>query len=105
LPGCYHFGKTWQAGRNLYPIFLGILTAFLPCAITLFVAERVIVNANAWEGSLIMLVFVLGGAIPLLALIFLSTCFFKRNDYFLKISGFFILFTVLYNILESLGVL
>lgn len=105
VPGCHHFGKSWQSSRNLYPIFLGMITVFLPCAITLFVGERVIANANPWEGSLIMLIFVLGGVIPLLALIFFSTKFAQKSDYFLKISGFFILFTVLYNIIESLGLL
>ncbi|HPL93395.1 MAG TPA: sulfite exporter TauE/SafE family protein [bacterium] len=103
VPGCYHWSNSLQRGRNIYSGFLGMLTVLLPCAITLFVSERVIVNANPWEGVLIMLIFVMGGILPLLALIFFSAKFARKSDYFLKISGFFILFTVLYNILESLG--
>lgn len=105
VPGCYHWGESLKKSQQWYPVLLGMITVFLPCAITLFVSERVIVNANPWEGSLIMLVFVLGGALPLFGLIFLSTRWVSKSTYFLKISGFFILFTVLYNILESLGVL
>lgn len=105
VPGCYHWSESLKKSRQLYPVLLGMITVFLPCAITLFVSERVIVNANPWEGALIMLIFVLGGAVPLFGLIFLSTRWASKSAYFLKISGFFILFTVLYNILESLGVL
>jgi len=87
------------SGR-LSPFIIGSLTFFLPCGFTLVAQGAAILSGNPVSASAIMLAFALGTFIPLIFIGLLSTKLIHGNssDKFLKVSGFLILFFVIYNL-------
>lgn len=91
----------------LTPVFLGILTFFLPCGFTQSMQLYSLTTGNFLNGALTMLVFALG-TLPVLALIsFASVKYAKglQSKLFFKTSGFIVLFFALFNLLGALTAL
>ncbi|MHB9019925.1 MAG: sulfite exporter TauE/SafE family protein, partial [Minisyncoccota bacterium] len=82
------------------PFIIGFLTFFLPCGFTLIAQSIAILSGNPITASAIMLSFALGTLIPLLSIGLLSTklLYSSLSDKFIKVTGFLILFFVIYNL-------
>jgi sulfite exporter TauE/SafE/copper chaperone CopZ len=83
------------------PFVIGFMTFLLPCGFTLAAEGLAVLSGSALKGSLIMTAFVLGTAIPLLAIGLSSAKLIaspKTSDKFLKAAGILIIFFVLYNL-------
>ena len=86
------------------PIILGAGTFFLPCGFTQAMQLNSVLSGDFLQGGLIMLVFVLG-TFPALFLISLGSkkiAESTNSDFFLRISGFLVIFFAIYNLLGVL---
>lgn len=92
--------RNQSKSKDLFaPVFLGLLTIFIPCGTTLAIEALAISSANAFLGALIMAVFVLGTT-PLFFGVGLVTSFLGDNfrEKFLKIAAVIILYLGLTSI-------
>jgi uncharacterized protein len=99
---------TKNSKRKFAPFIVGFFTFLLPCGFTLASEGLAVLSGDAIRGSLIMLFFALGTAIPLLAIGLFSSLLVsnpKTSEKFLKIAGILIIFFVLYNINFQFGII
>jgi sulfite exporter TauE/SafE/copper chaperone CopZ len=96
-----------KSGGMLAPFIIGFMTFLLPCGFTLATEGLAVLSGNALKGSLIMVSFVLGTTIPLLAIGLSSAKLIanpKTSDKFLKAAGILIIFFVIYNLNFQFGI-
>ncbi|MCL4406009.1 MAG: sulfite exporter TauE/SafE family protein [Patescibacteria group bacterium] len=89
------------------PFVVGFLTFLLPCGFTVAAEGLAILSGNPVRGLLMMLFFVLGTMVPLLAIGFSSARFLSNHNLsekFLKVAGILIIFFVAYNINFQFGI-
>lgn len=90
-----------EAKGRLAPLGVGFLTVLLPCGFTVIAEGMAILSGDPILGSMIMLFFALGTAIPLMAIGTLSAKLMENpriSANFLKVAGILIIFFVLFNI-------
>lgn len=94
-------------GRFL-PFLMGAATFFLPCGFTITSQGLALLSGRPLQGGLIMFLFALGTAFPLL-IIGLSSVKFSAKPHlsnkFLRVAGIMVLFFALFNINSQLNVL
>ena len=96
-----------KSSKKFTPFVVGFMTFLLPCGFTLATEGLAVLSGSALKGSLIMVSFVLGTTIPLLAIGLSSAKLIaspKTSDKFLKAAGILIIFFVLYNINFQFGI-
>ncbi len=93
--------------HTLTPLFVGILTFFLPCGFTQSMQLYTLSTGSFMSGSLTMLSFALG-TLPVLALISFSSFSIKNNSksgIFFKTAGLIVILFALFNIINSLVII
>ena len=96
-----------KSGGKIALFIIGFMTFLLPCGFTLATEGLAVLSGSAVKGSLIMVAFVLGTTIPLLAIGLSSAKLIanpKTSDKFLKAAGILIIFFVLYNLNFQFGI-
>ncbi|MFA5052471.1 MAG: sulfite exporter TauE/SafE family protein [Parcubacteria group bacterium] len=96
-----------QQFNSMEPFIVGFLTFLLPCGFTIVAEGFAVLSGSSLRGFLIMMLFALGTAIPLLIISFSSTKFLsneKLSEKFLKIAGILIIFFVAYNLNFQFGI-
>jgi len=91
----------------LAPVFLGIVTFFLPCGFTQSMQLYSLSTGNFLSGALIMFVFSLG-TLPVLGLISFASIRLSKtlqSGLFFKVAGILVLFFAIFNLLSSLVLL
>jgi len=86
------------------PVFLGVITFFLPCGFTQAMQLNAVLTGNVLTSAMIMFVFALG-TLPALLLITLSSKRIaqgKNAELFLKTAGFLVIFFAIYNLIGTL---
>lgn len=94
-------------GRYM-PALLGAFTFFLPCGFTVTLQGLALISGNPLQGGVMMALFALGTAFPLLLIGFSTIKFSSRPHLayqFSKVAGILILFFALFNINNQLNVL
>lgn len=94
-------------GRYM-PFIMGALTFFLPCGFTITVQGLALISGNPLQGGIMMALFALGTAFPLLFFGLSAIEFLSRRHFayqFSKVAGVLILFFALFNINSQLNVL
>jgi uncharacterized protein len=88
------------------PFLMGAATFLLPCGFTITVEGIALLTGNVLGGALVMLMFVLGTTIPLLAIGLSSLKFFENKTLagnFSRVAGILVLFFALFNINNQLN--
>ncbi len=89
-----------KQGGDLTPLFLGALTVFIPCGVTLAIELLALGSGSAARGAFIMFAFVLGTSPLFYTLGFLTTRVGKaRQGVFLRFTALAIVVMALYSIL------
>lgn len=94
-------------GRYM-PALLGAFTFFLPCGFTVTLQGLALISGNPLQSGVMMALFALGTAFPLLLIGFSTIKFSSRPHLayqFSKVAGILILFFALFNINNQLNVL
>ncbi|MFA6227512.1 MAG: sulfite exporter TauE/SafE family protein [Candidatus Paceibacterota bacterium] len=93
-----------KLNHSLTPLFVGIVTFFLPCGFTQSMQIIALSTGSFFSGALTMLVFALG-TLPVLALISFSSVGFKdknKSRIFLKTAGLIVIAFAILNLLNAL---
>jgi uncharacterized protein len=100
LPKKFTQKITTARGGNLSALVIGFLTILLPCGFTLVAESLAVVSGNPMRAGLMLLLFALGTALPLLIIGVFSAEMInsKWGSKFLKIAGILVLFFALYNL-------
>lgn len=89
---------------SIAPVFLGLLTFFLPCGFTQSMQFQAIGSGNIIKGALIMFVFSLG-TFPVLSLISFTSAKLSLKDnakLFFKTAGFLVILFAVFNFITTL---
>lgn len=86
--------------RKAAPLLTGALTVFLPCGFTIMAEGAAVLSGGYSQGMLIMALFALGTAIPLLLIGAFSATMLgsKFSEGFMRAAGVLIIFFVAYNL-------
>ncbi|MEI8338145.1 MAG: sulfite exporter TauE/SafE family protein [bacterium] len=98
--------KLTKFNHNITPLFVGIVTFFLPCGFTQSMQLYALTTGSFMKGGLSMLAFALG-TFPLLALVSFSSFSIKDSSkagIFFKSAGLVVIMFALFNIINSLVV-
>jgi sulfite exporter TauE/SafE len=93
--------------HNLTPLFLGVLTFFLPCGFTQSMQIYTLSTGDFLTGALIMFSFALG-TLPVLAILSFSSLTIKqkgKSDIFFKAVGLIVIFFAVFNLMNSIRTL
>jgi len=96
-----------KLNHTLTPLFVGIVTFFLPCGFTQAMQIYTLSTANFMEGGLIMLSFALG-TLPVLALISFSSLSIGKSPkagIFFKVAGLVVILFAIFNLINALVVI
>lgn len=94
-----------HANHTLTPLFIGIVTFFLPCGFTQSMQIYTLTTGSFWKGGLTMLAFALG-TLPVLALLSFSSLGIQkraRSGVFFKAAGLIVIFFALFNLANALA--
>jgi sulfite exporter TauE/SafE len=86
------------------PVFLGLVTFFLPCGFTQSMQLSAMTSGNFLNGGIFMTVFALG-TLPVLGIISFTSIKFSSSRFskvFFKAAGFIVLFFAVYNFIGAL---
>lgn len=98
--------KSDDSKGKIAPFGIGFLTVFLPCGFTVVAEGMAILSGNPIQGSMIMMFFALGTAIPLMFIGTFSAKLMenkKVSDKFLKVAGILIIFFIIFNLNTQFG--
>lgn len=93
--------------HTLTPLFVGVVTFFLPCGFTQSMQLYTLSTGSFMKGSLTMLAFALG-TLPVLSLISFSSFSMKnssKSGIFFKSAGLVVIMFALFNLINSLVVI
>jgi sulfite exporter TauE/SafE len=93
-----------KLNHSLTPLFVGIVTFFLPCGFTQSMQIYTLSTGSFLKGGLTMLSFALG-TLPVLALISFSSFSIKnssKSGIFFKSAGLIVILFAIFNIINSL---
>lgn len=93
--------------HTLTPLFVGVITFFLPCGFTQSMQLYTLTTGNFLKGGLTMLAFAIG-TLPVLALVSFSSFSIKnssKSGIFFKTAGLIVILFAIFNIINSLVVI
>ena len=93
--------------HTLTPLFVGIVTFFLPCGFTQSMQISALSSGNFWSGAMIMFAFALG-TLPVLSLLSFSSLGIHsktQSGVFFKTAGLIVIFFGIFNLINSLVIL
>lgn len=99
-----HLLEVKRINHTLTPLFLGVVTFFLPCGFTQSMQLQAVLTGNFLTGALIMFIFALG-TLPILALLGVGSLSIHdkvKSGIFFKTAGLLVIFFALFNLINSL---
>ncbi len=99
-----HLLQIKEINHVLTPLFVGVLTFFLPCGFTQSMQLFALSTGNFWSGAMTMFSFALG-TFPVLALLsFTSVAIHDKvkSKVFFRTAGLIVVFFALFNLINSL---
>jgi sulfite exporter TauE/SafE/copper chaperone CopZ len=93
--------------HTLTPLFVGVVTFFLPCGFTQAMQLYSLTTGTFWGGALTMLAFALG-TLPVLALVSFSSFSIRnssKSGIFFKSAGLVVILFSIFNIINSLVII
>ena len=99
-----HLMQIKEINHVLTPLFVGVLTFFLPCGFTQSMQIFALSTGNFWSGAMTMFAFALG-TFPILALLsFTSVAIHDKvkSKVFFRTAGLIVIFFALFNLINSL---
>lgn len=102
-----HMTQIKEINHVLTPLFVGVLTFFLPCGFTQSMQVFALSTGSFWSGAMTMFFFALG-TFPVLALLsFTSVAIHDKlkSKVFFRTAGLIVIFFALFNLINSLVVI